>query len=125
MRGGTAERLAKSVSGLHSVKLVPTRWLYRARHRKHDLLRRCGQGSILMYFTYVLRSLRDNKLYIGFTKDLKLRFNEHISGKVYATKERRTLKLIYYEACTSKIKAIKREKYFKTGFGRRFLKTRI
>jgi len=35
------------------------------------------------------------------------------------------LKLVYYEACISKEKAFKREKYFKSGFGRRFLTSRI
>jgi len=44
---------------------------------------------------------------------------------VHATKNRRPLKLVYYEACKSREKAIAREKYFKTGFGRRFLKNRI
>jgi predicted GIY-YIG superfamily endonuclease len=44
---------------------------------------------------------------------------------VDATKYRRPLTLRYYEACLSKEKAIAREKYFKTGFGRRFLNSRI
>jgi len=77
-----------------------------------------------MYYTYVLRSLKDNLLYIGWTDDLKNRIKQHGGGKVHATKDRRPLKLIYYEACTNKGSAIKREKYFKTGFGRRFLKER-
>lgn len=78
-----------------------------------------------MYYTYVLRSLKDKKLYFGFCSDLKGRFEEHNNGKVESTKERRPLDLIYYEACLDEKKAIKREKYFKTGFGRRFLKTRL
>jgi putative endonuclease len=77
-----------------------------------------------MYYTYVLLSEKDNAFYIGFTKDLKERFQEHQSGNVSSTKNRRPLKLIYYEACLNEIDAIKREKYFKTGFGRRFLKNR-
>ncbi len=78
-----------------------------------------------MFYTYVLRSKRDNQLYIGFTDDLKKRFALHNRGRVNATKDRKPLILIYYEACSSKEKAIRREKYFKTGFGRRFLKSRI
>ncbi len=78
-----------------------------------------------MYFTYVLKSKRDGKLYIGFCEDLEKRLQEHNFGKVSATKGRVPLQVIYYEACLSKEKAIKREKYFKTGFGRRFLKMRI
>jgi putative endonuclease len=78
-----------------------------------------------MFYTYVLRSRKDKDLYIGFCTDLKKRFSEHIAGKVSATQYRRPLELVYYEACTDEKKAIKREKYFKTGFGRRYLKTRI
>jgi len=78
-----------------------------------------------MYFTYVLLSEKDGKYYIGFTDNLINRIKEHERGLVKSTQDRRPLKLVYYEACLSKEKAIKREKYFKTGFGRRFLKGRI
>ena len=79
----------------------------------------------MFYFTYVLASKLDGNLYVGFTNDLKARINRHNKGEVHATKNRRPLELIYYEACKNKENAIKREKYFKTGFGRRFLKERI
>ncbi len=79
----------------------------------------------MIYYTYVLKSASDNYFYIGFTEDLKNRIKEHNAGNVIATKNRRPLKLVYFEACTDKNKALKREKYFKTGFGRRFLKQRI
>ncbi len=78
-----------------------------------------------MQYTYILKSLKDGNLYVGWTNDLKKRFESHSLGKVTATKDRRPLELIYYEACLDKEKAIKREKFFKTGFGRRFLKDRV
>ena len=78
-----------------------------------------------MYFTYVIKSQVDNKLYVGYTSDLKKRFEEHNNGLVESTKLRKPFLLVYYEACLDQNKAIKREKYFKTGFGRRFLITRI
>jgi len=78
-----------------------------------------------MFYTYVLRSARDNKLYIGSTSDLVTRKKFHDQGRVQSTKNRRPLVLIYYEACLTKEKAEKREKYFKTGFGGGFLKNRI
>ena len=78
-----------------------------------------------MYYIYVLRSLKDKKLYVGFTEDIQKRFNEHNSGLVKSTKDRIPFELIYYEACLNKLDAIKREKYFKTGFGRRFIKERL
>lgn len=80
---------------------------------------------VKFYYTYILKSLKDNKLYIGWTDNLKKRYDVHNKGQVEATKHRRPLELIYYEACTDKDKAIKREKYFKTGFGRNFLKNRL
>jgi putative endonuclease len=79
----------------------------------------------MIYYTYVLRSLKDCILYIGWTDNLKERINKHNKGLVQATKDRRPLKLIYYEACLEREKAIKREKYFKSGFGRRFLNDRL
>ena len=74
-----------------------------------------------MYYTYVLLSDIDHKLYIGWTDDLKRRLSRHNLGKVQATRDRRPFTLVYYEACLDKKKAILREKYFKTGFGRRYL----
>lgn len=78
-----------------------------------------------MYYTYVLRSKKDNKLYIGYTDNLEKRFTKHAKGLAEATVNRWPLELVYYEACLDKQKALKREKYFKTGFGRRFLKSRV
>ncbi len=77
------------------------------------------------YYTYVLRSLKDQKLYVGFTGDLRNRLREHNQGEVLSTKVRRPLELMYFEGCPSSEKALKREKYFKSGYGRAFLKERI
>ncbi len=77
------------------------------------------------FYTYVLRSLKDGKLYIGWTDDLKSRVNKHNKGLVTNTKSRIPFELVYYEACKSKQNAIKREKTLKTGFGRKYLKTRL
>ena len=52
-----------------------------------------------MYYVYILKSEKDKKFYTGYTKNLKLRFEQHCNGKVGSTKNRRPLKLIYYEAC--------------------------
>ena len=78
-----------------------------------------------MYYTYVLRSEKDMKFYVGYTKDLKLRFEQHTKGIVDSTKDRRPLRLIYYEACENQQDAPKREKYLKTYNGRRFLQNRL
>ena len=78
-----------------------------------------------MYYTYVLQSEKDEKFYVGFTKDLKLRFEKHSNGQVESTRDRRPLKLTYYEACLSQDDATKREKYMKSYHGRMFLMKRL
>jgi putative endonuclease len=78
-----------------------------------------------MYYAYVLQSEKDMGFYVGFTKDLKLRFDQHDKGIVESTKDRRPLKLIYYEACLDQRDATKREKYLKTYHGKMFLKRRL
>ncbi len=62
----------------------------------------------------MLLSKKDNNLYVVYTQDLKLRFEQHSKGQVDSTKNRGPLKLIYYEACLDQSDALKREKYLKT-----------
>jgi putative endonuclease len=78
-----------------------------------------------MYYTYVLQSDKDNEYYIGSTSDLVRRYNQHEDGFVAATKNRRPLRLVYYEACLDLRLAREREKQLKTGFGRAYLKRRL
>lgn len=78
-----------------------------------------------MFYTYVLLSGKDKSFYTGQTEDLRNRFKEHNSGKVFSTKNRRPLKLIYYEACLDKEDAIRREKTLKSGRGKTYLKKRL
>ena len=78
-----------------------------------------------MYYVYVLRSLKDNLFYTGFTIHLDKRIDEHNSGLQVSTKSRMPFKLVYYEWCISKEDAINREKYLKSGRGKAYLKERI
>jgi putative endonuclease len=78
-----------------------------------------------MFYTYVLKSRKDDALYYGYTEDLAQRFEEHNKGRVESTKNRRPFILLYYEACTEKRDALKREKYFKSYRGRQFLHNRL
>ena len=78
-----------------------------------------------MHYTYVLQSKMDEKFYVGFTEDLKLRFEQHNKGYVESTKNRRPLELIYYEACSNREDAIRREKYLKSYHGKMFIKNRL
>jgi len=78
-----------------------------------------------MYYTYVLQSEKDGKFYTGYTQNLKLRFEYHQKGRIESTKNRRPLRLIYYEACLNKADSTKREAYLKTYNGKRFLRNRL
>lgn len=78
-----------------------------------------------IYYLYILRSSKDGMLYTGFTNDLKRRIIEHNTGKSTSTKYRLPLKLIYFEGCFNKKDAMKREKYLKTSYGKRYIKNRL
>lgn len=68
-----------------------------------------------VYYVYILKSLKDKRIYTGYSSDLKKRFNQHKLGEVKSTQNRRPLKLIYYEAYLDKKDAQEREKYLKSG----------
>ena len=81
--------------------------------------------DFVMYYTYVIQSKKDNKWYTGATDDLRKRFKEHQEGKSTYTKGRGPFELIYYEGCLNKQDGYAREKYLKSGMGRRYLKNRM
>lgn len=79
-----------------------------------------------MNYVYVLKSLKDNDLYIGSTTDLKRRLREHNTGKSFSTSWRGPFELIYYEAYKSLEDARNREKALKLrGNSRKHLINRI
>lgn len=78
-----------------------------------------------MFYIYILKSKVDNKLYTGFSSNLKERIKEHHSGGVQSTKNRRPLELIYYEAYKEKLQALKREKFLKTTKGKQQLRKQL
>ncbi len=77
------------------------------------------------HYIYALRSDQDKELYVGYTEDLKSRFEQHCKGNVISTKKRRPLELVYAEACLNKHDAMHREKYLKTYLGKQFLRNRL
>ena len=78
-----------------------------------------------MLYIYILQSLKDKNFYVGFSTDLKDRIAYHNNGNVPSTKNRRPLKLVYYEACINQQDATRREKYLKTSWGKRYIKSRL
>jgi putative endonuclease len=77
-----------------------------------------------MFYVYILQS-SNGQFYTGCTSDLKRRLLEHNSGKSTYTSYRGPYELLYYEACLDSKDAYAREKYLKTGMGKRYIKNRI
>ncbi|WDF55614.1 GIY-YIG nuclease family protein [Mucilaginibacter sp. KACC 22063] len=75
-----------------------------------------------MFFSYILKSLKDEKYYYGSTNDVDKRLTKHNKGEVKATKHRRPLKLHYKEEHSTRSEAFKREMFYKSIEGYRFLK---
>lgn len=79
-----------------------------------------------MYYVYVLYSQKSKRLYIGFTKDLKSRVQEHNSGIGGSyTKNNRPFTLVFYEAFLLKRDAMKQELFYKSGYGSEVLHDKI
>lgn len=81
--------------------------------------------KIMMFYTYILKSKRHGQMYTGYTADLRKRFKEHNDGKSAYTSYRGPYELIYYEACLNEDDAKARERYLKSGRGKRFIKYRL
>lgn len=79
----------------------------------------------LPYCVYVLISLKDSNLYIGYTTNLKRRLEEHAGGESKSTAPRRPFKLLLVEYYESASDARRREHYLKTNPGKRMLKLLI
>lgn len=78
-----------------------------------------------MHYVYVLKSKKDNKLYVGCTQDLTKRLQYHNLGKVRSTKFRVPFEILYSETYDDKYQAFNMEKYYKTAKGKRELKLKI
>ena len=78
-----------------------------------------------MYYVYVLKSTKDNKLYTGYTSDLKRRVLDHNSGKVKSTSYRKPFELVYSETFQTRSEARWKEKFLKTAWGKKKLKSSL
>ncbi len=80
----------------------------------------------MVYYVYVLECEGDKSLYIGFTRDLRQRYKDHREGKGgSATKRKHDRRLIYFEGYSDKADAIGREKFLKSGSGRRYIRKQL
>ena len=78
-----------------------------------------------MFYAYVIRSINFPFLYKGHCEHLSERLKQHNSGMTESIRPYMPFKLVYAEEFQSREEAIKREKYFKTSRGRKFLKTKL
>ena len=79
-----------------------------------------------MYYVYLLESQEKKNWYIGYSSDLRKRIRNHISGNGGQTTKRQSdWKLIYYEAYLNQKDALGREKFLKSGSGRRYLNKQL
>jgi len=75
-----------------------------------------------MYYVYILEDQTDKSWYIGYSANLKRRIKEHLSGDgCQTTSRKQDWRLIYYEAYLNKYDAVGREKFLKSGSGRKYL----
>jgi len=78
----------------------------------------------MAYVVYAIKSLIDNRIYVGMTQNLKKRIIEHNQGKTKSTKGYRPWKVIFFEEVESRLEARRVEKYYKSGCGKEFLKNK-
>ncbi|TAN57008.1 GIY-YIG nuclease family protein [Patescibacteria group bacterium] len=77
---------------------------------------------MVMFWVYILQSLKDKRTYTGYTKDLIKRLQQHNAGQVKATKHRKPMKLLFSEQFQTEQQAKNHELWWKSGSGRRELK---
>jgi putative endonuclease len=75
------------------------------------------------FFVYALVSDKDRRIYVGFSSNLEKRIIEHNSGKTKSTKGYLPWKLLYFEEVSNRALARQKEKYYKSGIGKEFLKS--
>ena len=77
------------------------------------------------YFVYVLRSDKFIRNYVGFSSNVEKRLADHNNGRTKSTKPFRPWKLLFIESFETKIEALQREKFLKSGQGRDYIKRKL
>jgi len=75
------------------------------------------------YFIYAIQSELDGRIYVGFTSNFEKRLLEHNNGKTKSTKGFKPWKKLYIEEVFGRVNARTKEKYYKSGIGKEFLKS--
>src|SRR5690606_20743635 len=96
-----------------------------AKYALHSLLATEGLIFKNMNYVYIIRSEATDRMYTGFTKDLKKRLRDHNNGKSYHTQKFKPWKIVAYFAFSDEQKARDFEKYLKTGSGIAFARKHL
>ena len=78
-----------------------------------------------MIYVYAIVSKKDKRIYVGMSENVEQRLREHNAGKTKSTKGFIPWELIFTESCIDRKLARVREKYYKSGVGKEFLKTLV
>ncbi len=78
-----------------------------------------------MFHAYVIKSLSQEYFYKGHCENIEVRIKQHNSGKTVSIRQYAPFELVYFETFETREEAVKREKYFKSAAGRRFLKSKL
>ena len=79
-----------------------------------------------MFYVYCLKNVKNSKIYIGYTSNLRRRVFQHRVSGIKGFAQSKEWELVYYEAFKSKEDAQERERKLKShGNSVRWLKERI
>jgi putative endonuclease len=78
-----------------------------------------------MYHAYVIRSVNYGVLYKGHCQDMEVRLKQHNAGKTRSIAKFVPFEVVVIETFPTLEESIRREKYFKTAAGRRFIKSKL
>jgi putative endonuclease len=72
-----------------------------------------------MFHVYIIQSQKDGSFYTGMASDLLRRIEEHNASVTKTTRSKKPWKLVYSEELPTRTKARERERYWKSGIGRK------
>lgn len=78
-----------------------------------------------MFYSYVIKSLKSGALYKGHCENIGIRLEQHNKGMTQSIKNNGPFEITYFEEFMTREEAIKREKYFKSAAGRRYLNKKM
>ena len=88
---------------------------------EHPDICREGRSFEMMFYTYILRSDKNDQYYVGHSGDLTSRVQAHNAGEVRSTKYKRPWRLVYYETFRTKLEANQRELEIKKKKSRKYI----